>query len=245
MATLKRLRFGSEERFLVIALAALGAIGLVFWLVPGWTGGVQSFWETTIRFSLGNGYWGAALFAFLSNNTIVIPVPYTLALIFFGATGLNPYLLGAAAGLGAAIGEMTAYLVGRGGSVLVKDKHRKSLDMFRHIITRRPKIMPFIIFLFGVSPLPDDIVLIPLGLVRYGFWRSILPMAAGKIILTTAFAFLGTASTQTIESIVYHEQGFLAGAWSIVGAVIAVYVIMKIKWERIAERTLKDLGKEE
>ena len=57
------------------------------------------------------GYLGAFIISIFGNFTILLPVPYTLTIYAFGAT-LNPLLLGLVCGLGATIGEFSAYILG-------------------------------------------------------------------------------------------------------------------------------------
>lgn len=69
------------------------------------------------------GYLGAFLISMLANATIVIPMP-GWAVIITLATIFNPWLIGFLAGLGAAIGQTTGYLLGYSGRMLTKDSPR-------------------------------------------------------------------------------------------------------------------------
>ncbi|HZR97852.1 MAG TPA: VTT domain-containing protein [Chloroflexota bacterium] len=73
--------------------------------------------------AMGNyGYLGVFVVTLLATGAIVLPVPY-LALILVAGTFLNPVLVALVAGVAAALGEMTGYLVGyTGRSLLPKNR---------------------------------------------------------------------------------------------------------------------------
>ncbi len=61
------------------------------------------------------GYVGAFLIMLVGNATVVFPVP-GLVFVFAMGSALNPLVVGLFAGPGAALGELTGYLAGYGGS---------------------------------------------------------------------------------------------------------------------------------
>ena len=77
---------------------------------------------TTVYFrealtGMGNwGYLGNFVAQMASSSTVVIPIPAGVLTLAMGST-LNPLLLGLAAGAGAAIGELSAYLIGASGGM--------------------------------------------------------------------------------------------------------------------------------
>ena len=75
------------------------------------------------------GYIGVFLASLIGNATIILPLP-TLFVIFVAGSILSPFWVGIAGGIGAAIGEMTAYLLGLGiakGSAAVRKKKFKKI----------------------------------------------------------------------------------------------------------------------
>jgi hypothetical protein len=40
------------------------------------------------------------------------------------------------------------------------------------------------VFLFALTPLPDDILFLPLGMMKYSFWKCIIPGWLGKNFTT-------------------------------------------------------------
>ena len=70
---------------------------------------------------VGNyGYLGTFLLSLATNATIILPMPSILMILPLGAI-FNPLYIGLAAGLGGALGEMTAYIAGyTGGRYLAR-----------------------------------------------------------------------------------------------------------------------------
>ena len=73
---------------------------------------------------LGNyGYVGVFLLSFLTNATIVVPVPSWLIPIIAG-TSLNPFVVGLVVGTGESLGELTGFAAGASGRIIVEDRER-------------------------------------------------------------------------------------------------------------------------
>jgi len=73
---------------------------------------------------LGNyGYVGVFLLSFLTNATIVVPVPSWIIPIVAGTT-LNPFIVGLVVGTGESLGELTGFAAGASGRIVVQDRER-------------------------------------------------------------------------------------------------------------------------
>jgi len=78
------------------------------------------------------GYVGVFVVALLSNATIILPAPGWVLTIAAGAT-LNPLIVAFVAGAGEALGEITGYLAGSSGSIVLEDResYRKSARLMK------------------------------------------------------------------------------------------------------------------
>jgi membrane protein YqaA with SNARE-associated domain len=98
--------------------------------------------------------------------------------------------LAIAGGLGSALGELSGYLVGFGAKKIVekaessKSGISQNINGFGKLVLNNPKRTPFYIFIFALTPLPDDILFLPLGMIRYPPWKSIIPGWLGKNFTT-------------------------------------------------------------
>jgi membrane protein YqaA with SNARE-associated domain len=144
-------------------------------------------------------YIGVFLIGIVSSSTIFLPLPAD-AIIFFAATKLNPFLVGILAGIGAGIGEVTGYLVGAGGRLIVKEKKRKRLPKLLRMLRKTPliafynllkkSIFLLIIFMCFV-PFAFDFIGIFSGAVRYDMKKFLLATIIGKTIRYLLIAFTG------------------------------------------------------
>ena len=137
------------------------------------------------------GLLGFFLASIISNATIILPIPIDIA-VFFSSPLFNPFLLALAVGLGAGIGEMTGYLIGRGiikGAELAEHKKRfKSIEKIQQKISKWGALF---IFLIAVTPFPFDIVGIASGMIKYSWWKVWLAVTCGKVIRVLFIALAG------------------------------------------------------
>lgn len=190
----------------------------------------MDFWGWMGAMVQDYGYAGAFLISIFGNFTIFFPVPFTITIYAFGAT-LNPLLLGFACGLGSTLGEFSAYLVGAGGRKVVEDRYEERLESARLLIERHGMA---IIFLFALLPLPDDVVLIPLGMMRYDLKKALIAAFLGKLSMCTIVAYAGRFSYTFVRDI-FKSGGIIGGIGSVVLLVIILLAMMKIDWTRFIE----------
>lgn len=159
--------------FLFILLAVLN-INFGQWLANT----VYWFYEEFGDFGI---YLGVFLISIFGNFTIIFPVPYTIALIVISAVipGVNPILLGIVGGLGASIGEVSAWLIGRGSKEIIGDS--ESIKRMKGYVEKG--WAPLLIFIFAATPLPDDAFLIVLGIAQYSIIKALIYCFIGKFVL--------------------------------------------------------------
>ena len=136
----------------------------------------------------GIGAWGfvGAFLAELGNSAVIlVPTPgpaYTFAM---GAT-LNPFLLGLAGGIGAALGELTGYFLGTRGRHIVE-----GWSPYAKITALTSRWTGPMLFVLAALPIPFDLAGVWAGTTRYPLPRFLLFIAPGKIIKVTLVALAG------------------------------------------------------
>ena len=160
-----------------------------------WTGLVFYFSPVKIVQFLGitNSYLIIFLLSFFGGTSIIIAFPYYLFVIILGAGGLNPLLLGLAAGTGVILGDSISYLVGlKGKTVLPNFLQNKFKRLHNWLLNGPPLLIPGFLFLYGAFiPIPNDIIVIPLGLAQYPYFKLIIPLGFGNILFNIMLASLG------------------------------------------------------
>jgi membrane protein DedA with SNARE-associated domain len=106
---------------------------------------------------------------------------------------------------------------------------------------------PVLIFIFALTPLPDDLLFIPLGVMRYSILGAFIPALLGKFLSNLIIAYAGRFTLQAVSDIFGVEgegMSFLIGTVIAVVLLIVVFVIMfKVDWEKRAEKYLNDTEK--
>ncbi len=141
------------------------------------------------------GYPGIFAISVLGSIVPFVPLPYLVVVVLLSGTH-DPLLLGLVAGIGGALGKLTSYFLGRFGYLVAADKTKSNLDELHAVLAKYGALG---VFLFAVTPLPDDVYLIPMGIVRLPFWRFLIADLAGKIVLSVGVAYLGRAYLSSIQ----------------------------------------------
>jgi membrane protein YqaA with SNARE-associated domain len=142
---------------------------------------------------INNSYVLLLIFGFLGGTSIFFPFPYYLFVLTFSGGGLNPFLIGFLTGTGVMLGDCTSYFVGYIGREIAP---KGLLSVFKRVYEwglKKPKwILPSLLYLYtAIFPLPNDFILVPLGMTRYPFLRVIIPMWLGSITFNTILAITG------------------------------------------------------
>ncbi|MCK4382187.1 MAG: hypothetical protein KAW66_02735, partial [Candidatus Lokiarchaeota archaeon] len=117
-------------------------------------------------------------FVCLIGNIIPIPTPYTFVVCFSSLPFLHinlfiPVIVALIASLGSLVGELGGYFVGRGASAFISEEQSQNLKKYQKFLFEHPKTAPFMIFIFGFTPLNDDFITIPLGILKYSLFKTV------------------------------------------------------------------------
>lgn len=184
------------------------------------------------------GYFGIFLLSLTGALSIFVPIPYTVIIFTLGSTSsFEPLLIAAAAGLGSAVGEFSGYLLGFGGRKAIGGRYKRKMEFLVKIFDRYG---PIAIFIFALTPLPDDLLFIPLGVMRYNPWKIFVPALIGKFCMNLIVVYSGRFSIQIIKNIFGIESeltGALIGITIALILLVTIFIIMfKVDWEKIFEK---------
>lgn len=186
--------------------------------------------------ALQYGYFGIFLISLIGALSIFFPIPYTVIIFTLGGT-FEPLWIAVAAGIGSAVGELSGYLLGFGGRRVISEKYKKKMEFLMKLFDRFGSI---VIFLFALTPLPDDLLFIPLGVIRYSLVRALVPALIGKICMNFIVAYSGRFSVQIIRDIFGVESDWISALIGMILALVSlviVFVIMfKVDWEKLFEK---------
>ena len=171
-------------------------------------------------------------------NMIPFASPSNLLIASNAALLVNsdPLSLGVLVALGATCAKLIHYIISFFVGKHVGEERRKRLDT----AAMKTKRWAFLaVSIAAATPIPDDPVIIPLGLMRYSPAKFTLAYFAGKLFIAFIGAFLGGFGDQLLSG--YLSQGVLV-IISIVLTIAITVVLLKVDLSRIAEQILKKLG---
>ncbi len=135
------------------------------------------------------GYPGVFVVSMVWNSTVLVPIPSFWTYFFLGQM-FHPALVGLAGGSGAAVGELTSYLAGYSGRVILEQKRLKTYTRVENWVKKWGFI---VIFGFNLVPFfPFDLVGIAAGATRFPLWKFYLACLAGRTLSYGFIAFCGS-----------------------------------------------------
>jgi membrane protein DedA with SNARE-associated domain len=182
-------------------------------------------------FALQFGYLGVFVISFVGSVSVIFPIPYTIVIFFLGGV-LDPFFVAISGGLGAALGEFSGYALGYYGRAVVNKERQKKMG---YMVKLFDKYGPAAIFIFALTPLPDDLLFIPLGVMRYPFVKAFIPSLLGKTLMTFILAYSGQQSIDLILA-VFGESGWLGTVITAALLIIIIVAMVKIDWEKLFEK---------
>jgi len=148
----------------------------------------------------------------------------------------DPLSIGFLVALGSTSAKLIHYIVSFFIGKRLGEKRRKRLDA-AVIKLRRWAFLA--LFIAAATPIPDEPVIIPLGLMRYSPVKFALVFFSGKLLVGVFGAYMGGFGEQFLGG--YLSQEALA-IISIALTIVITVVLLKVDLSRIAERILKKLG---
>lgn len=135
------------------------------------------------------GYPGIFLISILANATVLLPAPGVAIVVAMGGV-LNPLFIGLAAGAGATIGEISGYLAGFSGQLVLE-----RLGPYQRITRWMQRYGPLTILLLAAVPNPFfDLAGMSAGALKMPIARFIFWCLLGELIKMLVFAYTGAYS---------------------------------------------------
>lgn len=185
------------------------------------------------------GYLGILIVSFVGSLIPFIPIPYFPLLITASFnSNFNPHLIALVSTAGVVAAKTIIFFASYYGRKVLSDKTKHRMLPLQRLVSRYGWPGAFIA---AATPVPDDLVYIPLGLAKYSPWKFVTATFAGKFVMNEAIVwssiFLGRPF---VESVLGETTD---PTWLIVGAVVSiallgvtVYYSLKIDWARIIGR---------
>jgi membrane protein DedA with SNARE-associated domain len=145
----------------------------------------------------------------------------------------DPFTIGLLVAFGSASAKLIHYIVTFFIGFMIRGKRRERLD----IVGLKLQRWAFpALFLVAATPLPDEPVIIPLGLLKYNPAKFYLAYFLGKLSITVPGAYLARLGQQFLAPWISSEALMVTSA---VLTVVVTLVLLKVDVAKIAERIIK------
>ena len=185
------------------------------------------------------GYIGLALVSFIGSLIPFVPVPSFILLATMSVGGqFDIHILALISALTATIAKQIIFYASYGGRRMISEKTKKRMKPFQKLVKRYGGAAAFVA---AATPIPDDMVYIPLGLAKYNPKRFFIATLSGKIVLCYIIVlishFTGLSILEPVLEDIDDPLAIYAGM-IVFGAIMTAIVILllRLDWERILGR---------
>lgn len=157
------------------------------------------------------GYAGIFAAAFLVN---LLPFSSPSNLVISGAIAalfpqFNPPIIGLLVALAASSAKIIHYYAGAFIARFSKPESKGRLYGYGEKLGKWGALGAFVV---AATPIPDDPVVVPLGMMKYGVVKFFAPYFLGKVTLTIAGAYIARMGVLTFNQIFGAPEYIVAGA---------------------------------
>jgi len=193
------------------------------------------------------GYLGLAIVSFFGSLIPFVPIP-SFVLVATMAVGeqFDIHVLVIVAALTATAAKQIIFYISYGGRKIISEKTKKRMKPFQKLVKRYGGSAAFVA---AATPIPDDLVYIPLGLAKYNPKRFFVATLLGKIVLYYVIVlishYMGLSLLEPILQNIGDPLPVYIGIIILgLAMTITVILLLRLNWERILSRvapwTLED-----
>ena len=238
---MRKLKLSKLDIFFVISTLILLLISVFFVFRPE-AGSVVALktWEGWVKSVPFNNALLITILITIIGNLSPFPSPYVLAVFFLSSIDSSnpwlPALIAFIASSGALIGEAIAYLIGAGIKKVAKNKNIKKVDELNAVIKTRPRFIYFLIYFMALTPLPDKVIMIPIGISGFSFKKAIFSCWLGKLSMLLIISYAGFFGLQWLEDLIGGGECWVSGMVTLFVIIFAIYLIFKVDLSRFAKK---------
>ena len=193
-----------------------------------------------------------ALVNFFGSLVPFVPLPGFLLLATMSVGNeYNLHALALVSAVSATIAKQIIFTVSFGGRKIMNEKTRKRMRPFERLVKRYGAAAAFAA---AATPMPDDIIFIPLGLAKYNPKRFFVATLSGKIVLSYIIVFIshyiGLSFIQPfLENIDDATPVYIGILVFGITMTAVIVLLLKLDWQRIMAKfapwTLDENNKDE
>ncbi len=139
-------------------------------------------------FASEDGYLILALVNFFGSLIPFVPLPGFLLLATMSVGNeYDLHVLALLSAISATVAKQIIFFVSFSGRKIMNEKTRKRMRPFERLVKKYGAAAAFVA---AATPIPDDIIFVPLGLAKYNPKRFFIATLTGKIVLSYIIVFI-------------------------------------------------------
>jgi len=185
------------------------------------------------------GYLGLVLVSFFGSLIPFVPFPSFILLATMSATDeFDLNIIAITSAVASATAKQIIFYLSYGGRKIISEQTRKRIKPFERLVKRYGAGAAFVA---AATPIPDDLIYVPLGLAKYNPLRFFISTVAGKIVLSYAVVFIsrgfGSSYINPLLDQVSDVSTIYIGTAIFVAMITGVVILMlRLNWERVLGR---------
>ena len=185
------------------------------------------------------GYIGLTLVSFFGSLIPFVPLPSFLLLATMSVGDqFDLHIIALISAFTATGAKIIVFSVSYGGRRIIGEKSRKRMRPFERLVK---KYGAGAAFFAAATPMPDDLIYVPLGLAKYNPKRFIIATLAGKIVLSYVIVFashyFGLSLVEPLLEDIEDVRSIYIGIAVFAAIMTAVVILLlKLDWQRIMGR---------
>lgn len=185
------------------------------------------------------GYLGLALVSFFGSLIPFIPLPSFILLATMSAGDkFNIHYLALVAAITSTVAKQIIFLISYGGRKIITEKTRARMRPFEKLVKRYGAAAAFVA---AATPIPDDLIYVPLGLAKYNPLRFFISTLIGKLVLYYVIVLLSHFFGETyvepfLEEIKDPTAIYVGFGVFVTIMIVAILLLLRLNWEKILGR---------
>ncbi len=185
------------------------------------------------------GYLGLALVSFFGSLVPFLPLPSFILLATMSAGDkFNIHYLALIAAVASTVAKQIIFLISYEGRRIITEKTRMRMKPFERLVKRYGAVAAFVA---AATPIPDDLIYVPLGLAKYNPIRFFISTLTGKIVLCYIIVLLshyfgGNYVDPFLADIKDPTPIYLGFGIFVAMMVAAIFLLLRLNWEKILGR---------
>ena len=206
----------------------------------------MDLWEL-FPFTPEVGYLGLTIVSFFGSLIPFVPIPsFILVATMAAGEQFDIHVLVLIAAITSTAAKQIIFYASYGGRKIISEKTKKRMKPFQKLVKRYGASAAFVA---AATPIPDDIIYIPLGLAKYNPKRFFVATLSGKIVLFYVIVLIshytGLSLLEPVLQGIDDPLPVYIGIIALGAAMtIVVILLLRLNWARILGRvapwTLED-----